>query len=293
MMNRRTFTRLSAGLAFGALAVPKLSAMPEKKLKQIGVQLYTVRDAMDKDPVGTLQKIAKIGYKVVEAAGYSEGQFYGKSPKAFKTILNDLGLTLKSGHTQTGKMAPNSKRTLTGGEWEAAVADFKEAGQEYIALAWLDPRERKSLDDYKWVGELLNKSAEVCKKYDLQMAYHNHDFEFQELDGQLPMEVLLNGTDPELVKLELDIYWITKAGHDPLAFFNKHAGRIPLWHVKDIANTAERSFTEVGNGTIDWKKIFAAGKVSGMKHFFVEQDVSKDPFASLEKSYGYLSNLKV
>lgn len=291
-MNRRTFTRLSAGLAMGALGMPALSARPEQKLKQIGVQLYTVREAMGKDPAGTLEKIAKIGYTQVESAGYSEGKFYGMAPADFKKLLADLGLSMPSGHTTTGRISPKLKRTMSGGEWEAAVADFKAAGQEYVVLAWLAPNERKNLDDYKRTVDLLNRSAEVCKKYGLQMTYHNHDFEFQEVEGQLPMEVLLSGTDPDMVQLELDIYWITKAGYDPIDFFRKHSGRIPLWHVKDIDDTERRFFTEVGNGTIDWQKVFSARDISGMKYFFVEQDVSQDPMASLEKSYRYLSNLK-
>lgn len=277
----------------GMLLAPSAFAQAPKKLKEIGVQLYTVRQAMGNDVAGTLQKVGKIGYTLVEGAGYQEGKFYGQSPADFRKMLDDAGLRMPSGHTMTGNTFLQAKRTMAGSEWEAAVADFKAVGQEYIVLAYLMEPERKNMDDYKKVADLLNKCGEVCRKYGIQMAYHNHDFEFTPIDGKLPIDTLLGETDAGLVKMELDIYWITRAGHDPIQFFDQHAGRIPLWHVKDIDNTEKKAFTEVGNGTIDWKKVFAGRKTSGMQYFFVEQDVSRDPLASLEQSYGYLKKLKV
>jgi sugar phosphate isomerase/epimerase len=292
-MKRRTFLRNVSAVGMGMAAVPNAFAHAEKKFKKIGIQLYTVRQSMDQDPSGTLAQLSEIGYSFVEGAGYQEGKFYGQSPIDFKMMLEDTGLRMVSGHTQSGQMNPQAKKTMAGENWEGAVADFKAVGQEYIALSWLDEKEREKLDDYKALAALLNKSGEVCKQYGIQLAYHNHDFEFETLDGGLPYNLLLRECDPALVKMELDIYWITKAGYDPVDYFNKAPGRYPLWHVKDMDDSERQFFTEVGNGTIDWKRVFQARKVSGMEYFFVEQDVSRSPFESAQESYTYLRTLKV
>ncbi len=165
---------------------------------------------------------------------------------------------------------------------------MNEVGQEYAALGYLREEERRSMDDYKRVADLLNSAGEKAKKKGIQLCYHNHDFEFQELEGQLPMYYLLDNTDPELVKMELDLYWITKAKYDIKDFFNKYNGRIPLWHVKDM--DASGDFTEVGSGSVDFETAFANKEVAGMKHFFVEQDQSNNPIKSIKKSFDYVQN---
>ena len=177
-------------------------------------------------------------------------------------------------------------------DWDKAVDDAAEVGIKYMVCAYLSEEERGDLDQYKKVADQLNIAGERCKKSGIQLCYHNHDFEFKKQGDQYPYDVLLS-SDKNLVKMELDLYWVTKAGQDPIALFKKHPGRFPLWHVKDMDNTPEQAFAEVGSGTIDFKEIFKHKKEAGMKCFFVEQDKCPgDPFDSITKSIKYIkSNL--
>ena len=289
-MTRQQFLKLGA-LATSAALLPKLDALAAKP-KTVGLQLYTLRDAMAKDPDGTLKRVADIGYKQVESFGYSDGKFFGKTPKDYLAKLNELGLKAPSGHYTTGKVV-KGKGTLTDG-WERAVEDAAAIGQKYMVCAFLFPPERTKLDDYKQFAELFNKSAEVCRAGGIQFAYHNHDFEFQSLDGQVPYDLLLKETDPKLVKMELDLYWASFAKQDPVALFKKHPGRFPLWHVKDMAKTPEREFAEVGTGSIDFQRIFDARKTAGLTNYFVEQDICKrPPLEAIAISYKNVQKLKV
>ena len=305
---RRAFIKLGT-LAASAAFLPQLVACSNtsstsstdsttttvgmESVKQVGLQLYTLRDLMAKDPVGTLKNVADIGYKEVESFGYGDGKFFGKTPKEYATLLSDLGLSGPSGHYTTGKTTPDAKGTLTNG-WQQAVDDAAAIGQKYMVCAYLFPDERKTLDDYKQFVDLFNKSAEVCKKAGIQFCYHNHDFEFKPIDGQVPYDVLTSGTDKDMVQLELDLYWATFADQDPVALFDKHPGRFPLWHVKDMEKTPERAFAPVGTGSIDFQRIFDAKDKAGMKHYFVEQDVCKlPPLESINISFKNIEKLTV
>ncbi len=293
-MDRRNFIRnSSAAVVAASLGIPQPFFDMQKKAGRIGIQLYTVRDEMGKDPAGTLAKLAQIGFQEVELAGYSEGKFYGMTPAEFKRLLKQNGLRARSGHTQTGAINPKQRGTLLN-DWESAVADAAELNQQYFICAYLHDFERKKIDDYKRIAELLNKSAEVCKRYGIQMGYHNHDFEFWEMDGQIPFDLLLKETDPDLIKIELDLYWIHKAKKDPINYFKMYPGRFPLWHVKDMDKTEEQFFTEVGNGSIDWKAMFRERNTAGLKQFYVEQDICRNhkPLESAAISYGYLKKLR-
>lgn len=295
-MDRRTFlynsSSLGLGVALGAAGLSQVGCSPKRNI--IGAQLYTVRDDMAKSPEATLAQVAKIGYQNVECAGYQAGKFYGMPAAAFKALLATHGLTMSSGHTQTGAHAPDQKGTMVNG-WEQAVADFAAVGQEYVVCAYLHDFERKSIDDYKRIAELLNRCGEMSKQYGVQMAYHNHDFEFVPLDGQVPMDLLLAETDADLVKVELDLYWAVKVGRNPVDYMAGHPGRFPLWHVKDMDNTPEQFFTEVGNGVIDFKSIFAKAEPAGLKYFFVEQDQCRNhkPLESLAISFKNLTALRL
>ncbi|RZK29257.1 MAG: sugar phosphate isomerase/epimerase, partial [Hymenobacter sp.] len=173
--------------------------------------------------------------------------------------------------------------------WDKAVDDAAQIGVKYMVCAYLFDTERGNLDHYKQIADHLNKAGERCKKAGIQLCYHNHDFEFAAQSGKLPYDVLLSQTDKNLVKMELDIYWATKAGHDPVALFKANPGRFPLWHVKDMDKTDKHDFTEVGNGSIDFKRIFAQAKLAGMQYFFVEQDKTPgDPFSSIQQSISYI-----
>jgi sugar phosphate isomerase/epimerase len=289
MTTRRSFLKTSALLSAGLLAAPNLFAYDKK---YIGLQLYTVRDAMAKDPAAALAKVAKLGYTSVEGATYTGNElFYGSDANAFKALLKQNGLIMPSAHYRLGEELVNgeSQKGTILNDWTKAVDDAAAVGIKYMVCAYLSQPERGNLDHYKKIAEDFNKAGETCKKAGIQLCYHNHDFEFIQEDGKYPYETILHNTDKELVKFEMDLYWITKANQDPIALFNENPGRFPLWHVKDLDKTPERKFTEVGNGIIDFKKIFAQSKKAGLQYFFVEQDVCPgDPFDSISQSISYI-----
>jgi sugar phosphate isomerase/epimerase len=287
--SRRSFIR-NATIASAALMVnPRLFTI---STTYIGLQLYTVRDAMQKDPVGTLAKVAKIGYNSIEGASYTGSQkFYGMEAKVFARLLKQNGLVMPSNHYRLGVEKTNgmdTKGTLLH-EWEKAVDDAAAAGIKYMVCAYLAPAERGGIDHYRKLAGQFNKAAAICKKAGIQFCYHNHDFEFEKKAGQLPYDILLKNTDSDLVKMELDLYWVSKAKQDPVAILKQHPGRFPLWHLKDMEKTKARGFTEVGNGSIDFKNIFREAGKAGLNYFFVEQDkCAGSPFDSITKSYGYV-----
>jgi sugar phosphate isomerase/epimerase len=296
MHNRRSFIKTASMYSAALLAAPSMPSWLNKKSPVIGLQLYTVRDAMQADVAGTLAKVAAIGYNSLEGATYTGTQkFYGMDAAAFKTVLKANGLVMRSCHYRVGE--DNSGGPVTNGvmkgtilnDWKKAVDDAAALGIQYMVCAWLSPKERLGLDHYKKLAGDFNKAAETCKAAGIQFCYHNHDFEFEQQDGKYPYDVLLDETDATLVKMEMDLYWVNKAGQDPVKLFEKHPGRFPLWHLKDMDNTSAHAFTEVGNGTIDFKKIFTHAKTAGMKYFFVEQDKCPgSPFDSISKSIAYI-----
>lgn len=291
-MNRRSFIQQSSRLAASAAFIPHSTFFP-KRLNRFGAMLYTVRELMQVDPANTLLKIREMGYFEIEQAGYDEGMFYGMKPKDFQTMCYQRGLKIISGHVTTGFNTPQKQRTMVR-NWGAALDDFSKIDQDFVVLSYLNEIERKTIDDYKRIADLLNECGEQSRKRGIRMTYHNHDFEFITLDGQTPYDVLLENTDPKFVTFQMDIYWAYKVGVDPVTYFEKYPGRFELWHVKDMDATDEKYFTEVGNGVIDWSKIFQHIKLSGMRHFFVEQDHSKDHdlLHSLKISQNYLSSLR-
>ena len=295
-MYRREFIK-SAALATGALAIPSLlesKSMLFKSIDKVGVQVYTVRDELQKDFAGTIEKLAAIGYDYLELFNYKNGKIFGNSVQALNAIFQQNGVVAKSLHVGTGiGENPTVQGTLTNG-WEQTVEDAAALGLEYLVCAYLEAPQRITIAQYKEHAMLFNKSAEVAKKYGIQFAYHNHDFEFEPIDGQLPYDVLLQETDPDLVKMEMDLYWITRGGQDPVQYFKNHPGRFPLWHVKDMDKGQDKFFTEVGNGSIEWANIFKNGNRAGMKYFFVEQDSCREhtPLESLKISYDYLKKLQ-
>ncbi|MFT3749401.1 MAG: sugar phosphate isomerase/epimerase [Agriterribacter sp.] len=277
MATRRSFIRQTSLLSLAAFANP--SSLTYKQ-HAVGLQLYTLRDDIMKDPKGIIEKVAALGYKEVESFGYRDGKYFGLTPAEFATLLKSNKLSHPSGHYMLASLDNN---------WEKTVEDAVIAGQKYMIVAYLLDTERKTIDDYKKIAAQFNKAAEVCNKAGIQFGYHNHDFEFIDMGGQKGYDVLLKETDSQLVKFELDLYWISYAGMNPVDMFKANPGRFPLWHVKDMDNTPKKFFTEVGNGVIDFKKIFAAADTAGMKHFFVEQDVCPgSPLVSIEKSINYL-----
>lgn len=289
MTTRRSFLKATTVLSAGMLLTRSSGCNGKNSL--IGLQLYTVRDAMAKDPAGTLAKVAQIGYNSVELATYTGSEkFYGMSPSEFAVVLKQNGLVAPSAHYRLGEEQPKGEvqQGTMLHDWDKAVDDAAALGLKYMVCAYLADVERGNLDHYKKVAEQLNTAGERCKKAGIQLCYHNHDFEFIKQDDQYPYDILLS-TDKDLVKMEIDLYWVTKAGQDPIKLFNEHPGRFPLWHVKDLDNTPKKDFTEVGNGIIDFKKIFEQKSKAGMKYFFVEQDKTPgSPFDSITKSIAYI-----
>jgi sugar phosphate isomerase/epimerase len=249
-----------------------------ERLKRIGIQLYTVRGELAKDVEGTLARIAAIGFKEVEFAGYPEG-----TAQSLRTMLDRVGLAAPSGHVSLQALRTDWERTLD----QAALL-----GQRYIVVAFLTLPDRRTLGDWKRMAGTFNKAGEIARAGGIQFCYHNHDFEFAPLEGAVPYDLLLQETDPKLVKLELDLYWISKAGRDPLDYFGRFPGRFPLVHVKDMDATPRKFFADVGTGTIDFKRIFKQARKAGIQHYFYEQDTTPGaPLASAKASFDYLSRL--
>ncbi len=280
-MKRRTFV-VSMTAASALSLVSPLKLFSSQKTKQlIGIQLYTLRDLVKQDFVGTLTKLSQIGYNSIEAAGYNDGMFYGYKPAEYKKILLDLGLAPASSHS--GINPKNAKKV---------AEDTLNAGMSYIILPWISEDWRTSIDVYKKLADDMNLIGEQCNEMGIRFGYHNHAFEFEEIDGQIPYDILLNNTDADKVCMQLDLYWMVYGGKDPLEYFNKYPGRFELWHVKDMANDEKRESTEIGNGIIDFPAIFNEKSLSGMKYYFVEQEAfTIDPMESVEMSFNYLKNL--
>lgn len=248
-----------------------------KKLKDIGVQLYTVRNELKKDFEGTIQKVAELGFKEVEFAGY-----YDRTPEQVRAVLDRHNLTSPAAHIPLQQLR---------GDMQKTIAAAKTIGHRYIICPWLEPAERKPLDKYKQHAELFNRVGEECRKAGLQFGYHNHEFEFESMDGQMPYDLLLRECDAGLVKMELDLYWVARGGQDALAYFTKHPGRFELVHVKDLERGGEKA-VEVGQGRLDFKAIFAQSEKAGIKHYFVEQDEPTDALSNIKTSFEYLRKLE-
>jgi len=290
-MNRRTFIETSVATAV-LTTLPTKAFADEHKISKVGLQLYTVRDEMKTDFEGTIAKVAAIGYKEMEFAGY-----FGHSPKDVRAILDKNGLTSPSSHESYDTVEKKLPETLEG----AHVI-----GQTFLVCPYIDEKMRTA-DGYKRVVETFNKVGEASKKAGIQFAYHNHYWEFipdAQLGGKFPYDFLLESTDANNVKMEMDLCWISVAGQDPVAYFKKYPGRFPLVHVKDMKQLPKGAegpttnpdkempnMTEVGAGVIDWKRIFARAGKAGIQHYFVEHDSPSDSFASITKSYAYLSTL--
>lgn len=242
----------------------------EAQEKLGGLALYTVRNDMDTNARATLQAVSEADYKYIEAAGYSEGNYYDMSPKEFKSLLKELRLKPVSTH----------QATVTLDNAETQMADAKKAGFTYFVIP-IPPMGLFKFDNESQsmgmtggaanLAKILNTLGEKCKKAGLKLLYHNHDFEFKkDKDGIVPIDYLLEHTNPKYVNFQMDLYWVTKAGADPVAYFEKYPGRFKIWHVKDMDEQGR--FAPVGNGNIDFSRILEHKKLSGMKYYMVEQD---------------------
>jgi len=284
MTYRRDFVK-QVGLLAAACVQPAwvLAAAPKYKA---GLQLYSLRDYIDKDVKGMLSKVAKAGYQQVETYGYSpEKHFWGLKPRDFKAVLVANGLTTPSGHYDLGDYLRTGSEALLASTIAAANA----CGQQYLIVPYLDELLRATPADFKALAAKLNKAGARCKAAGLRLGYHNHDFEFKPLGGTTLYEVLLQETDPALVAFELDIYWVVRAGQDPAKLIQAHPGRFPLWHVKDMDKANPDLNTEVGSGSIDYRRLMAYAGTAGLKYPIMEQEnFGLDAYQSIAQSATYM-----
>lgn len=262
------------------------------RIDPIGLQLYTVRQEMERDFEGALEKVAAIGYKEVEFAGYFE-----HAAQTVRVVLERYGLTAPSVHVDYQSLESN---------WQQAVDTAQIIGHKYIVNSMVDINLLGEPDVWKHAADTFNRAGEVSKKAGIQFAYHNHYWEFLPLDGKTPYDLLLEACDPDLVKMEMDLCWIAAVEQDPLLYFQRYPGRFPLVHVKQLKKLPVRTLddgpllyertlpdiTEVGEGVIDWRRLFSQSTQAGIQHFFVEHDAASSPLGSIKTSYDYLDQLR-
>jgi sugar phosphate isomerase/epimerase len=289
--DRRKFltTTTKAGGALAILAVTnKLwGCSPATKmngeLKNFGLQLYTLRDDLPKDPVGVLRQIASFGYKQIESFEGQKGMFWGMTNLEFKKLMDELDMKIISSHTNIDE------------NFQKKADEAAAIGMKYLIAPYLGPQ--KTLDDYKRAAEKFNQRGEVCKKAGIKFAYHNHDYSFTKMDGVFPQDIFMQNTDKDLVKFEMDIYWVVTAGQDPIAWFKKYPERFTLCHVKDrMKNASEKAAsTDLGKGAIDWATILTAAKKEGMDYFIVEQERydGTTPLKAVQVDAEYMKQLKL
>jgi len=287
-LDRRTF------LATMGSAMLTIRSARAASLPRLGVQLYTVRHLLEKDFDKTLAGVAALGYTEVEFAGY------------FKHPAAEVRDTLKR-HRLTAPSAHIPYEDLTGDAWTRAIDDARTVGHTYLVNAWVEEPIRTQPDAWKRIADTYNRAAEISKRAGIQFAYHNHNFEFApraDAGGKLPYDIVLESCDPALVKMEMDLCWISSTGKDPLEYFRRYPGRFPMVHVKGLRkipaagaaatiDDVKPDITDVGReDIIDWKRIFAQSRAAGIEHYFVEHDEPKEPLESLKASRDYLTRLQ-
>jgi sugar phosphate isomerase/epimerase len=259
------------------------SKVVEQVLGEFGLQLYSLRDDLPKDPKGVLKKVADMGYKQVEGFEGPKGIWWGMTNIELKTYLDKIGLTMVSSHCNIEK------------DFEKKAAEAGEIGLKYLICPYLGPQ--KKLDDFKNFAEKFNKLGDICKKNGLRFGYHNHAYSFEKLEGQYPQDILMLNTNPETVDFEMDIYWVIVPGEDPVEWLQKYPNRFRLCHIKDRLKTAvkgeKEASTDVGKGSIDFKKILKVARETGVKYYFVEQERydNSTPLKSAEESAKFLKGL--
>jgi sugar phosphate isomerase/epimerase len=291
-------TKIDRRVFLGTVGVAALAARSAwaRSIRKVGMQLYTVRTDLEKDFNGTLARVAGIGYKEVEFAGY-----FAHTPQQVREALKKAGLASPAAHIDYPTVSTPDK-------WAKTLDDAKTIGHTFLVNPWIDESLRNQSDFWKRAAEVYNTAGAAAQKHGIQFCYHNHNFEFYprpDTGGKPPMDILLESCDPKLVKIELDLCWTAAAGKDPLDYFARYPGRFPLVHVKGLRTVPPASanptpiaqvlaeLTDVGTAdVVDWKRIFAKSKEAGIRHYFVEHDVPKDAFASLKASYDYLSRLE-
>ncbi len=288
-MKRRIFLRNSAmaSLAYTILPSCGSSETASERHYKYGLQLYTVRDEMPQGLDKVLEKIASVGYESLEMYGYNEGQYFGHDMAATKALLQKHNLVSPSAHVYNPPFLFEGKDDI----WKKAVEDANVLGQNYLIVPWLQEDKRGSVDGYKRLALRLNQAAEMCKAGGLKFAYHNHDFEFAPIDGTTGFDIICKETDASMVNLELDLFWVVYSGKDPKQMMQDLAGRVKLWHIKDM-NPETRTNIEIGKGSIDFTSLMAEARSWGVEHYYVEQEnYTVSPYDSIEKSFAYMKTI--
>jgi len=266
---RREFLK-SAALAFaGTSILPRTFLDLAQPVRHLGVQLYSVRDSMAKDPIGTLKAIAEMGYKEVEAFGYSDGKMFGMSISEYLKVLKDNGLSMPSSHCNFSLSDYDEGKKSLSDRAKRAIDDAVVMGQKYIIYPWVEQNERTEVER---IVKLAAAGAAYAQAAGIRFGYHNHDFEYIQRgpDGRLLIEWLLHEIDPKILAMEMDIYWVCYARHNPLDWFRLYPGRWELCHAKDLAATEKRETIEFGDGTIDFPGIFRQSQLAGLQHYIIE-----------------------
>lgn len=260
---------------------PAPTATPS--LSEFGIQLWSVRDDMAKDPKGVLKQLAAAGYKQIESFEGDKGIFWGMSNTEFKAYMDELGMNLVSSHCDIKK------------DFEKKAAEAAAIGMKYLIAPYIGPQ--KTMADWKKTTDEFNRLGGICQKNGIRFAYHNHDYSFKELEGKKPQDFMLENTDPALVDFEMDIYWVATAGQDPIAYLQKYPNRFRLCHVKDrkkgVAADVKEASCDLGTGSIDFPKVLKVAKDNGMNYFIVEQELwdNSTPLKSAEADAAYLKQL--
>ncbi|HEK20090.1 sugar phosphate isomerase/epimerase family protein [Mucilaginibacter sp.] len=286
-MNRRNFIQTGGMLA--ALAVSPTMANITHKKPALGMQLYMVKEDMERDPAGTLKLLGAMGYKQIESYGSDKGIFWGYSHKDFKKLAGSFGLELISSHYNPCSLQ----------EFDRLAGQAAEIGMKYLVCPWLGPQ--KDIDAFKRFAEDFNQRGAICKKHGLRFGYHPHDYPYKAVNGQLPIDVLLNNTDKALVDYQMDVYYAVTEGADPYAYMKKYKGRFTMVHMRDVlkkrlpAGSKEESACDLGEGIINFPKFIAAGEDNGMEFFFVEQSRyhNETPLQSAQKNAAYLKSMRL
>jgi sugar phosphate isomerase/epimerase len=280
-MIRRQFLKTSALAVAGTLALPDfLKAGPNYPKKLVGLQLYSIREDMTKDPLGTLKQLSGMGYRYVEHANYNNRKFYGYGAKEFKKILDDLGMKMPSGHTVFNSQHWDATKKDFTDAWKYTIEDAATCGQQFVISPWLEEGKRKDADTLKGFMEVFNKNGELCQKSGMKFGYHNHDFEFsQKLGDRTVYDIMLGETDPKLVMQQLDIGNMYNGGANAVDIVTKYPGRFESWHIKDeITSTGgagheKYESTILGKGIVPVKDVLAiAVKAGGPNQFIIEQE---------------------
>jgi len=279
-VDRRGAIRALAALAVAPLITrPDITDLRGRKLDRIGLALITVNRLTSRDYERTLQQVAEIGYRDLDMYIYDSK----REPAETRAMLDRAGLACPSARVATPALYRG---------WDRFLDAANTLGARFITLANVPYEERLHLRDWQEIADVLNKAGEAARRRGLSLCYHNHSFELVSLEGKIPLDLLIASTDPALVKLQMDVYWMTHGGRNPAAEIRRLGSRVATLHLKDMGATPARGITSVGRGTIDFKSVLAAAADAKVSHCFVEEDAPADPLAAIRSSYAHLARLE-